>query len=68
MATVDVGIRAHRAFGRSTLARNLALAAPVALLAFLTALSVEAPSDQAAAPGAILTLSVDAVHTSAVRG
>jgi hypothetical protein len=31
-------------------------------------LSVEAPSDQAAAPGATLTLSVDAVHTWAVRG
>jgi ABC-type Fe3+ transport system permease subunit len=30
--------------------------------------NVEAPSDQAAAPGAILTLSVDAVHTWAVRG
>ena len=37
MTTVDVGIRAHRAFGRSTLVRSLALAALVALLAFLTA-------------------------------
>src|SRR4029453_7100319 len=37
MATVDVGFRAHRAFGPSTLARNLGLGALFALLAFLTA-------------------------------
>ena len=37
MATVDVGIRAHRVFGRSRLLRNLALAALVAVLVFLTA-------------------------------
>ena len=30
--------------------------------------TVEAPSDQAAAPGATVSLSVDAVHTWAVRG
>src|SRR5882672_1542350 len=37
MATLDISVRAHRTFARGTLRRNLALAALVALLAFLTA-------------------------------
>ena len=37
MATLDISVRAPRTFVRGTLRRNLALAALVALLAFLTA-------------------------------
>jgi len=51
---------------RSALARNLALPALVALLAFSPPIPWRCSFT--AAPGASLTLSVDAVHTWAVRG